>query len=568
MEFQDYLRHDIEHIGCSLSELSRASGLSSAVISRYRSGERIPRPDSEMLVQLCNGLSQLEAEAGLKPMSSAERLKRYRSAIGNKPHLQADHLNKLLETLHISMKDLSLLLNYDASYLSRIRAGKRSPADPAAFALHVSRSLLETLRPDDQQRVAVLVGLRNGEDLNEVLASWLIQRTPVEGEHIVRLLSTIDSFDLNQFIRFMHFEERKIGGVVIPENNTVSYYSTEGLRDGELNFFRTILASSGTGPIYMCNDFPMEEMADDRLFVKQWMSLIAECLKKGHHIYIIHDISRPFPEMMLGLETWIPAYMTGQITPYYLPSQNSSIYRHCLYASEACVLSGEGIGSSTKDASSTLSTDPERIAYGKTRARQLFSHSSSLMNIIRSSRKEEFMNFWAAESSIPGERHIWSCVPPIYTLTRDLLASIMEKSQVDVNFRTAAEQFRITQLNFINQILRGGNITIDILRISDEEFLRYPPQCDAPFWNEGQMITYSPETYKLHLDLTREFAATHPGFTLRETSDYSFRNLFVYVRDEKQAVIVKQKNPQICFVIKQPQMITALSNFTSLLSDV
>ena len=54
MEFKDYFRNDLEHIGCSLSDLSRVSGLSSAVLSRYRSGERIPRKDSELLAKLCS----------------------------------------------------------------------------------------------------------------------------------------------------------------------------------------------------------------------------------------------------------------------------------------------------------------------------------------------------------------------------------------------------------------------------------------------------------------------------------------------------------------------------------
>ena len=134
MEFRDYLKKDLERIGCSLSELSRASGLSSAVISRYRSGERIPRADSDMLVKLCRGLAELEESAGLTPVGE-ERLLRYRTAIDNKPSLLSEHLDFLLKTLKISMKDLSYILNYDASYLSRIRSGKRTPADPVAFAL-------------------------------------------------------------------------------------------------------------------------------------------------------------------------------------------------------------------------------------------------------------------------------------------------------------------------------------------------------------------------------------------------------------------------------------------------
>ena len=64
MEFRNYLKEDIDRIGCTLSELSRASGLSNAVISRYRSGERVPRQNSEMLEMLCSGLDQLDTFQG------------------------------------------------------------------------------------------------------------------------------------------------------------------------------------------------------------------------------------------------------------------------------------------------------------------------------------------------------------------------------------------------------------------------------------------------------------------------------------------------------------------------
>ena len=132
MEFKDYFRNDLERIGCSLSELSHVSGLSSAVLSRYRSGERVPRRDSDLLIQLCAGLSVLEAEAGM-PNPMKNRLEFYRSVLSEEVLLLSEHFDALLKSLQISMKDLSRELNYDASYLSRIRSGKRSRNLPLAL---------------------------------------------------------------------------------------------------------------------------------------------------------------------------------------------------------------------------------------------------------------------------------------------------------------------------------------------------------------------------------------------------------------------------------------------------
>ena len=63
---------------------------------------------------------------------------------------------------------------------------------------------------------------------------------------------------------------------------------------------------------------PMEDMAQDVEFGKKWMHAIAIMLKKGLHLNIIHNLDRPFNEMMLGLESWLPIYMTGQVFPYFL----------------------------------------------------------------------------------------------------------------------------------------------------------------------------------------------------------------------------------------------------------
>ena len=37
--------------------------------------------------------------------------------------------------------------------------------------------------------------------------------------------------------------------------------------------------------------------------------------EKGLHLNQIHDLNRSFEDMMPGLESWIPMYMTGQGLP-------------------------------------------------------------------------------------------------------------------------------------------------------------------------------------------------------------------------------------------------------------
>ena len=62
MRFRDRLNDYISDIGCTAKELSDASGVSTAVISRYRSGERAPQENSEQLRLLAEGIALLEAQ--------------------------------------------------------------------------------------------------------------------------------------------------------------------------------------------------------------------------------------------------------------------------------------------------------------------------------------------------------------------------------------------------------------------------------------------------------------------------------------------------------------------------
>ena len=45
MTFSEQLNEYLSVLNCSAKELSQISGLSNSVISRYRSGERVPRPE-------------------------------------------------------------------------------------------------------------------------------------------------------------------------------------------------------------------------------------------------------------------------------------------------------------------------------------------------------------------------------------------------------------------------------------------------------------------------------------------------------------------------------------------
>ena len=64
MDFKDTLNKYIDMLGCSARELSEASGISPAVISRYRSSARKPASESPQIKGLADGIAALAKSKG------------------------------------------------------------------------------------------------------------------------------------------------------------------------------------------------------------------------------------------------------------------------------------------------------------------------------------------------------------------------------------------------------------------------------------------------------------------------------------------------------------------------
>lgn len=113
---------------------------------------------------------------------------------------------------------------------------------------------------------------------------------------------------------------------------------------------------------------------------------LGSVLKKGLQLYQIHNLDRSFDDMMLGLESWIPMYMTGQIAPYYLKGVQNNVFSHLLKVSGAAALAGEAIAGQHSAGRYTLTKQRDDIAYYTRRAEALLAQAQPLMEIYRAER--------------------------------------------------------------------------------------------------------------------------------------------------------------------------------------
>lgn len=182
MDFKDKLAEYIELLNCSAKDLSESSGLSAATISRYQSGERVPKADSENFLNLVNGIVRISESKGITDFtlqSVSDALAPF--AKGNEIDAENLRINfsLLLDALHISIADISKFLTYDPSYISRIKNGKRRPTDPQEFASGVADFVVRRYQNNSQKAtVADLIGCSPDEfttytDYRSLLVKWL-----------------------------------------------------------------------------------------------------------------------------------------------------------------------------------------------------------------------------------------------------------------------------------------------------------------------------------------------------------------------------------------------------------
>ena len=564
MKFTDLLNLYIKQIGCTAKELSETAGISTASLSRYRSGERMP--DYEQLDKIINGLVALAESKAIEDINDETVREAFHEFLVNASFDYEQftaNLNTMIAVLDLSVTELSRSLNFNPSYLSRIRLGQRRPSDRDGFITGICQYVV---RKKNRSAIAELIGcpeenIASDSTCFSALYKWLSNSIADAQSEIDTFLKKLDEFDLDEYIRAIHFDELKVPSMPFQLPTSKTYYGVEEMKQGELDFFKSTVLSKSTEPVFMCSDMPMEDMGKDLDFVKKWMFAIAMTLKKGLHLNMIHNINRPFTEMMMGLESWIPIYMTGQVSPYYLKGKHNSVYCHSTYVSGQVALTGECIQGYHNDGHYYLTKRKEEVAYYQKKAAHLLEKAQPLMEIFRQDSENSYHAFLSADAQTNGTRHNILSSLPIYTLPEDILVEVLKRNSVDDTDRERILAFARKQRDLAETILQENLVLDDVSLLSPDEFAKHPMvlSLSGAFYEKELYYTY--EEYTEHLEATKRFAQEHPNYTLKADTIHAFRNIQIQIHEGKWVMVSKNKTPTIHFVIRHSKMLNAFENF-------
>lgn len=568
MSFKDILNEYLEKINCSSKELSNISNISESVISRYRSGERTPKENSKQIEKLINAIYELANNKNIK-IDKKEIEERLNKSITKENNFDYDsfskNFNELINILKININDISKFIAFDSSHISRIRYGKARPSDPIAFSKKVCEYIgYKYTDSNSKKKLCTILNCKE-KDVFEELYKFLTNNSKNSKNYINDFLNNLDDFNLNDFIKAIKFDKLKVPTIPFYKTKSKHYYGIEEMKKGEIDFFKNTIFSKDKNDIFMCSDMPMEDMAEDINFGKKWMFMIAMSLKKGLHLNIIHNLDRPFNEMMLGLESWIPIYMTGQVSPYYLKEVKNSVYNHLNYVSSACALEGECIKGFHNKGKYYLTTNNKEISYYKEKSKLLLKKANSLMDIYTIDNKNSYNIFLNNDYKTHSDRKRYLSSLPIFTMSNSLLKKILKRNKLSNDEIKEIIEYKKNE-EMINLELLNDNIITDNIYIEKEEdFINNEIYLSLENLFTDKKIKYSYDEYLEHLEELKKFK--NKNYKVVYMDNKTFKNITITILEKNFVLISKNANPVVHFVIRHPKLIDAINNFSPIVKE-
>lgn len=152
--FCEALSRECERLGVASRAVAAASGVSESTLSRYRTGRRTPGP--AVIECLARALADLAGDPDEAP-AIACRLRRPLEEQRTRDVELCRRIDALMREAGLTNADLARAVRVDPSYISRIRAGARVPADPEAFAAACARAAARRVPQTEEALLARLL---------------------------------------------------------------------------------------------------------------------------------------------------------------------------------------------------------------------------------------------------------------------------------------------------------------------------------------------------------------------------------------------------------------------------
>ena len=471
----------------------------------------------------------------------------------------AEKLDFLMNITKTSNSALAARVSLDASYISRLRSGKRlMPKDNQiiyAMAAYFARHADEEYRKKALSDTLRLTSLPDGAQLTEELALWLLRDDAASAERVGQFLQGLSGMGSRPGSA-RPVEEPSL---LFPEDAVSIYYGIEGKRRAAEYFLSEVAAREKPQTLLLFSDEETSWMTADPEYARKWAELMVRVLSRGNKIKIIHTISRDLDEMLSAISQWMPLYMSGLIEPYFYPKKRDGVFKRTLFiAPETAAVVSNSIGDQVCVAANVLYRDCAAVASFTEEFIQYLRLCRPLMRIFKASDSGAYFETLAEFEREKADTLIKTESLPMLTMPEALILPLLRRVAPD---EAGAISIHVARHKRFLERLSLSRFD-DIISLPDIETVKSGGvKVSMSDMLGGGAAYYTPEEFAAHLEYIIELLCSYENYHIHLIGKLPEDRYTVYAREELGVIVAKTSQPPVVLAMSEGNMTAAFWDF-------
>lgn len=468
-----------------------------------------------------------------------------------------DMLMKITDTSNIALaRNVSL----DASFISRLRRGERTPSKNENYIMAIATYFARNCSAEYQRAAlseALNVSLKNAagnlEEIAWLINRWLLVEKANEANTIESFVNNIAQFGFKKPLQPPNIELNINDSI---KSDTQVFYGIKGKQDAVVLLYSLILTYKNPQTILLYSDESMDWLTESPEFTAKWAALFSQVIARGNKVKIIHSVTRSLEELLSAVKEWLPIYMTGAIEPYYYPKLRDRVFKRTLFiAPQTAAISSNSIGDETSNAANFLVTNKDTVSALNQEYEDFLSLCRPLMRTFTPESKEGFLSVLEEFNSAEGDNILKSDLLSSITMPMDVAESILSRMESEnkvpalahqemsiKKFQDSLQRHKFTEiitLPDINQVLDGQ------VMLSFSDLI------------SGRALFLTPEEFSGHLKNIIRLLKTYDNYNVCLMSIPGKGIPMIYAKEDVGVIFGKTTYPSVIFATNESNMSAA-----------
>lgn len=591
MEFKDKLNQIMHVLAVPNATLSKVSDVDPSLISRFRSGERVPRKDSAQFIKLCKGISLIIEEKKLHDqikkicniddsISVTEAIRQYfrdSEAVWIDPHPYnpykrnksfSEKLDIIMNMMDLSNIKLAKHLNVDSSLISRYRSGQRIPQKDSEILNSLCTYITEQVVSGGYaNQMANLTGLQVDSitkadgDFLDYLSRWFMNNTDDQSSIVMdHFLEIIGAITFNRDFKKQDVNIQELMNTLKDTHNI--YTGTEGFRRAILRFLFKVSISKQPRTLKLYSDQKMDWLTGDSQFTQKWMTLMATILLSKNNIHIIHTIDRDLNQMLASIEKWMPLYMTGAVEAFYCKKTEDSNFSHTLFIAPGSSSIHSHIVSGSEEQGRYYYTEhQDDLKYIEEQYNALLHTTKPLIKVYNEKNNASFYDNIEELSRKSGRTERILLSLNVAAISDQLLQKILIRNELEPkkiqDLLSTHKQYK----QWFIQNIKSGGVT-DYIPITTFEALHDGNlPLVMPYFITERPLYYTKQDQAEHIKEVCSCLKEYPNYHMVLLRDVPNKSIQVSMKGDENVTVYKIANPSAAFWFGHPSMNHAFTEY-------